>query len=279
MKASIIDIEGKKKKEIELPSCFSSEIREDIVARVLEAKKSKQPYAPSLVAGKQVSAKGKIRHRRHVWQTHYGKGMSRVARKVMSRRGNQFNWEGAEAPQTRGGMRTHPPKVISIIKKKKINKKELRMALRSVISATASENFIKKKYSNLNSEKIKELPFIVESRFIGLKTKEFLKSLKNILGEKIFSVIIRKKTQRAGKGKMRGRKYKKKAGLLLVLGDKEKPKVRIFDIANVRNLSIKDLAEGGIGRLTIYTEEAIKDMEKMENKLNIHPNMAEWEKK
>lgn len=65
-KANVLDIEGKKIKEINLPDCFSGKIREDIVSMVLEAKKNKQPYSPSLVAGNQYSASGKIKHRRHV---------------------------------------------------------------------------------------------------------------------------------------------------------------------------------------------------------------------
>jgi len=80
MKTKILDIEGKEKGSIELPECFSENIREDIVSRVLEAKKTMQPYAPSPVAGKQHSARGKIIHRRHVWKSGYGRGASRVPR-------------------------------------------------------------------------------------------------------------------------------------------------------------------------------------------------------
>ena len=38
MKTKILDIQGKEKGHIELPNCFSQEIREDIVAKVLESK-------------------------------------------------------------------------------------------------------------------------------------------------------------------------------------------------------------------------------------------------
>src|SRR3989344_6819233 len=96
MKSSIFNVNGVEKNKIELPSIFSQQIREDIVAKVIEARKIKQPYSPSPVGGKQHSASGKMRHRRHVWQTHYGRGMSRIPRKVMSRSGTQFRWEGAE---------------------------------------------------------------------------------------------------------------------------------------------------------------------------------------
>ena len=84
MKGNLLDINGKKLKEIELPKCFSQDVREDIIAKFLETKKNKQPYAPSLVAGKQHAAKGKVVHRRHVWRSGYGRGISRVPRKIMT---------------------------------------------------------------------------------------------------------------------------------------------------------------------------------------------------
>ena len=118
-------INGQAKKIIELPKFFENEIREDIVSKVLEAKKRQQPYSPSPVAGNQASASGKIKHHRHVWKSQYGRGMSRIPRKALSRKGSQFNWVGATVPNTRGGRRAHPPKVISMINTNKINKKDV----------------------------------------------------------------------------------------------------------------------------------------------------------
>ncbi|MCK4647843.1 50S ribosomal protein L4 [Candidatus Pacearchaeota archaeon] len=259
MKVNILDIQGKEKGNIELPSCFSAKIREDIVAKVLEAKKTMQPYAPSLVAGKQHSAKGKIVHRRHVWKSGYGRGASRVPRKIFSRRGSQFNWEAAEIPFARGGMRAHPPKVLGMINTSKINKKEFKLAFLSALSATADEKKVAKKYDSI--EEVKKLPIIVESKITSLKTKEILSILQKILGENLFNVAIKKKTIRSGKGKLRGRKYKSNAGMLFVVGEKEKLKTNTFDVKKVKNLGIKDLAQGGLGRLTMYTEQAIKELE------------------
>lgn len=260
MKANILSIDGKKKKEIELPNCFYQEIRGDMITKVLEAKKSKQPYAPSLVAGKQHSASGKIRHRRHVWKTHYGHGISRIPRKVISRRGNRFNWIGAEISSTVGGRRAHPPKILSMINTRKTNKKELKIALISAISATADEKEVIKKYMRLKDKKIKNLPLIIESKFVSLKTKELVSSLKKILGEDLFKIALKKKAIRSGKGKLRGRKYKRNAGLLLVIGKDEKIKTNAFDVINVESLSVTNLAGGEPGRLTLYTEQAIKDL-------------------
>ena len=261
MKTNILDINGKKLKEIKLPSFFSSEIREDLIAKILEIKKTKQPYAPSLLAGKQDSASGKIRHRRHVWKTHYGKGISRIPRKIMSKKGSQFVWIGSTVPQARGGKRAHPPKILSMINTKKTNKKELQKALISAISATANEREVKKKYAKLKNSEIKNLPFVVESKIISLKTKELIGSVKKILGIVLFEIALKKKNIRSGKGKLRGRKYKTNAGLLIVTGKNEKLKINSFEVVSVKNLSIIDLAKGGQGRLTIYTEQAILDLE------------------
>lgn len=260
MKANLLDINGKTLKTIDLPSCFSAEVREDIIAKVLESKKIKQPYAPSPVAGKQHSASGKIQHRRHVWKTHYGHGISRVPRKIMSAKGNRFTWVGAEVSAMRGGRRAHPPKILSMINLLRINKKEMKIALISAISATANEKEITKRYERLKGKKAENLPLVVESKFISLKTKEIISSLKKILGEHLFELALQKKKIRSGKGKLRGRKYKNNAGLLLVVGKDEKLKTSAFDVKDIKSLGVVDLANGGPGRLTLYTEQAIKDL-------------------
>jgi len=260
MKAKLLDIKGKEKGNIDLPKCFSQKVREDMVNKVLESKKSEQPFAPSPVAGRQHSASGVLIHRRHVWKSQYGRGMSRIPRKKMSRRGSQFNWVGAEIPFAVGGRRAHAPKVIARINTLKINKKELKFALESALSATVDAKTVAKKYSKLEGKKIENIPLVVESKLLSLKTKELISSLKSILGKELVEVGLKKKTVRKGKGKARGRKYKSNAGLLLVVGNDEKIKTNAVDVSKVKMLSVIDLAKGGVGRLTIYTEQAIKDL-------------------
>jgi len=142
----------------------------------------------------------------------------------------------------------------------KINKKEVRTALISALSATANKKQISSRYKRIEVKDLKELPLIVESKITKLKTKEFLQSMKKILGEKIFEISLKKKEVRSGKGKARGRKYKANAGALIVLGKGEKLKANILDSKTVDNLGVTDLAIGGPGRLTIYTENAIKEL-------------------
>jgi large subunit ribosomal protein L4e len=238
---------------------FDADIRADIVAKVLETKKTQQPYAPSPMAGKQHSAKGLIVHARHVWRSGYGRGQSRVPRKIFSRKGSQFNWQAAEVPNARGGMRAHPPKVTQFINELKINKKELKIAFASAIAATASEKYIIKKYGSI--EKLdKKAPYIVSSEITKLKTKQILSELKTLLGN-LYSVAVKEKSIRAGKGKLRGRKYKSTAGMVLVVGKEEMLKTKLFDVKKATELSTVDLANGGLGRVAVYTEKAIKELE------------------
>ena len=267
MKTMILDIQGKEKQEIELPKEFESVVRKDIVKRFLDAKRKilMQQYRVAKDAGMKYSASGKLKHRRHKWKTTYGRGISRVPRKIMWRRGTQFFWIGATVSGTRGGRKAHAPQLRNL--KRKINKKEAQIAFNSSLAATADKKYVLEKYSTI--EKIdKNLPIVIDSKILSLKTKEFYNKIEKILGE-LYNIAIKKKKIRAGKGTMRDRKYKRSAGMLLVIGDKEEKKVKGIDIKKVSDLSIFDLAEGGLGRLTIYTEQAINDLKQKPEKMKI----------
>ena len=67
-KISIIGFDGNKIKEIEIPSVFQTNIRNDIIHKVFEATKKRQPYGSYVLAGKEASASSKQRHRRHKYK-------------------------------------------------------------------------------------------------------------------------------------------------------------------------------------------------------------------
>lgn len=257
MKISILDTEGKSKREIDT-FIFNGEIREDIVQKVVETKKIRQPFSNFYLGGMQASAAGKIRHARRRWKTACGRGISRVPRKIFWRRGTQFYWEAATVSGTRGGRRAHPPKILSMINTKKINKKEARIAFLSALALTCSAEHLTKKYKGVNKTTI-NLPIVVEDKIMDMKTKELLGSIKKILGE-LSGVAIQKRKVRPGKGKMRGRKYKKSAGALLVIGNEEERKVKGIEVKKAGELRTSDLFSNG-ARLTIYTEKSIIDLE------------------
>lgn len=262
MKTIIHSFEGKTK-EIQLPKCFEEKIRTDLIQKVVECEKRWQPYSTYALAGKIYSAIGKLRHQRGRWKTTYGYGISRVPRKIMTRRGSRFFWVGAGVSSTVGGRVAHPPKGQKRLNSRDINKKEFLKALKSAIAATASIDMIKRKYSSLKEKQIKiELPIVIDKSFLDKKAKEFINKLKAILGEAA-EVALPKKKQRAGKGKARGRKYKKSAGCIIVTGNNEKIKIKGIESVKVKELKVSHLAKGGPGRLTIFTEEAIKELEKL----------------
>ena len=254
MKAIIYNSKAEKKGEITLPEMFDTKVREDIVLKLHEAEKFslKQPYAPYAEAGKRHSASGTISHKRHDWKGHYGKGISRIPRKTMSRRGTQFFWIGAEIASARGGRRAHPPRIIRT--ERKINKKEEQIAMHSAIAATAHEKYLLSRYSSLQKLNLK-FPVVIES--LPLKTKDLLNILKNILGD-LFNLALKIKNVRAGKGKLRGRKYKSNAGLLLITSKNEKIKMKGIDIKKASELHISDLYP--LGRLTIFTEKSLEEL-------------------
>ncbi|MAG07391.1 50S ribosomal protein L4 [Candidatus Pacearchaeota archaeon] len=258
MKAQLLNIDGKKQKEISLPKVFSARIREDILKKTFESEKTMQPYGPNPKSGKQHSAAGIIRHLRHVWKGGYGFGRSRIPRKIMWRRGTQFYWIGAEVNSTRGGRRAHPPKIVHMMMKKKINKKEKSIALASGIAGTSNGKMIKMRYERLSDKDVKDVPFVVDSKITGLKTQELIKSMKAVLGD-LYVVAESEKSVRAGRGKLRNRKYKKTPGVLIVVGNDEEIKTNVFDVKKVKEISVEDLYP--LGRLVVYTENALKDLE------------------
>jgi large subunit ribosomal protein L4e len=259
MKSKILDNTGKPVKEIDLPSQFSEPVREDLIKRAVLAIQAnkRQPYGAYENAGKDYSAR--LSKRRRDYRGSYGRGISRVPRKVLLRRGRQFYYVGAVAPGTVGGRRAHPPKPEKIWKQK-INKKERQKAIRSAIAATQDKELIEKRgHKFTNSLIIKDIENIS-------KTKELKELLLKLGLEEEFKRI--KKRIRAGKGKMRGRKYKVSKGPLIVTSQacpltKAAQNLLGFDVITVESLNAELLAPGGIpGRLTIWSDKAIERLEK-----------------
>lgn len=254
MKAKLFDISGKAKSDIELPAVFDTTIRSDIAQKYFEVDKlqSRVLHSAFEEAGKRHSASGTISHKRHEWKGHYGKGIARVPRKTMWRRGTQFYWIGAEVASTRGGRTAHGPSGIRT--PLKMNKKELILAFNSAIAATASKDLILKRYSTIKN--LVSAPLVIES--LPKKSKELIAALKLIFGES-FNVVLKKRSVRAGVGKNRGRKYKSTAGLLIVTGKEESKSFAGLEVKSHEELGISDLFP--LGRLTLYTKKAIHEME------------------
>src|SRR3989344_10304 len=110
MKANIYNKEGTKTGNLDLPTQFNEQVREDLIQRAFLAIRSnkRQSYGSYPHAGERVSAK--LSRRRRDYKGAYGKAISRVPRKTIWKRGRQMGWIGAFAPGTYKGRRANPPK-------------------------------------------------------------------------------------------------------------------------------------------------------------------------
>jgi large subunit ribosomal protein L4e len=263
MKLTKYTLEKAKQGEQELPRQFNEEIRPDVIKKAVLALQSnrRQKYGASPGAGQRASAY--VSKRRRKYRGTYGIGQSRTPRKVMSVRGTRFNWTGAVAPQTVGGRRAHPPKAEKNWEKK-INKKERRKAIRSAIAATMVKKLVKERGHIIPDD----YPFIIESKIESVnKTKEIGTVLKKLGFEKELARGEQKKV-RAGKGKSRGRKYKRKTSLLLIVADdckllKAGKNLPGVEVVKVNELNAELLAPGAaLGRVALWSEGAIEKLGK-----------------
>ena len=263
MKLPIFSLEKKKSGEMELPPQFAEEFRPDLIKRAVHSLQSKarQAYGASPEAGQSHSSE--LRIRRWKYRGCYGFGISRVKRKILSRRGTRMYWVGATSPQTRGGRRSHPPKAEKKLEKN-INIKENRKAIRSAIAATIDRGVVERRGHKVP----KEYPFIVDSAFenVGGTSEAEKVFLQLGFGEELKRSLLKK--IRAGIGKMRGRKYRRKKGPLIVVGGdcplmKSAKNLPGVDIVPAKALNAELLAPGAMaGRAVLWTRKAIEAVEK-----------------
>ncbi len=262
MEIRIIDINGKDLGKHNLPDQFDEEIRPDLIKRAVQVIESheRQPYGNDPDAGMKSSAK--VSRRRRKYRGSYGQGISRVPRKVMSRRGTRINWVGAEAPGTVGGRRSHPPKAEKVLTKK-INTKEKKKALRSAVSATMIPEIVKKRGHKIPDN----YPFIIDNVIEKEKKTKNVVDILETIGFKEELERTSERKIRAGKGKMRNRKYKMKKGILMIVSGncdltKSARGIMGVEVLSVKKISTKSLAPGCIpGRATLFTQSAVSLIE------------------
>ena len=263
METTVRKITGDTSGSITLPAVFEEPFRPDLIRKAFSVERAnkRQPYGPSKGAG--------MRHAVSTWGK--GRGVSRVQRLTQGR-------AAAESPNNVGGRRAHPP-VVEKDWSEKINKKEFRKAVRSAIGATGDPDLVRKRGHRF--EDSIDLPLVVEEEFEHLhqiidesgedisytrKVRETLESLG------VGDDLVRAKEGRhirAGRGKLRGRKYRVPRSILVVLSEFNGMEKAINNLAGVEvttpeQLTVEKLAPGGDpGRLTIFTEQAIRKLEGM----------------
>ncbi|MFX0104016.1 MAG: 50S ribosomal protein L4 [Candidatus Hodarchaeota archaeon] len=257
-KINFYSLEGKKKGLIDKPKIFNVKPRFDLIqtANTIYQSKIKQIQGRDNRAG--------LRNTAESWGT--GHGMSRAPRI----KGSGFITARSvgRVPFAKGGRRAHPIK--SEKKgKKKINKKLHKSSIISAISASGNKSWIEKR--GYYVENIPDIPLVVDDKIQTIKkTAKIYSILCNLGLEREIIRIKKSKKIRAGKGKIRGRKYKNKKGILIVIKDdfgiiKASRNIPGTDVIKIENLSISNLAPGGeSGRLILWTQSAFNELNNYE---------------
>lgn len=249
--AYVYGVDGSIVQEVELPPIFYFPVRKDVINRAFLSAftAALQPKGRDPLAGKRTTAK--------YWGVGYG--LSRVPRLP--------DGTAKFVPFARKGRLAFPPRPDRKIHEE-VNKQERVLAIVSALAATARLELVKQRGHIVLVDK---LPIIVvgDAERVYSDTKSAKAYLEKI---GVWADIERSHEKiriRAGKGKMRGRKYVEPKSALFILTSYEVPLARAIrnlpgvDIATPNNLSVLHLAPGGVpGRLTIISQPALEQLVK-----------------
>ncbi len=251
MKVNIYSLDGKPTEEIDLPKVFESQVRQELVQKAFRAisLSLRQPYGSYPFAGMR-------RVGQNVGPNH---GIARVPRVSGGSR-------GVLLASFVGGKSAHSPRSDRILYKK-INRKERIMARHSAIAMTANRSLVVGR-GHIIPEDI-TLPVVVKDEIESISRTSQAKKLLVDLG--LYPDVERAmkgKKIRAGRGKARNRKYRVPRSILIVGTDQEKLRpfrtITGVETASINSLGLRRLAPGGVGgRLTIFTESAIRELGKV----------------
>ncbi len=245
---NVYDLAGEVSKSIELPAAFRKRFRPDIIKKAVKIQQAnkRQPYGPSDMAG--------MRHAVSKWPK--GQGVSRVQRLSQGRR-------AAQSPGTVGGRKAHPPTPEKNWSKK-MNKKERKKARLSALSALKYDDLVRGRGHQFEEDIT--LPLVVEDGIEEVESTQEMVDVLNTLGLGDDLDRAREgKRIRAGRGKMRGRKYKVPNSVLIVLSSLEVPgawsakNLPGVEVVTPEGLNAEIMAPGGDpGRLTLFSESAFE---------------------
>jgi large subunit ribosomal protein L4e len=245
--SKVFDLNGKVTGRVKLPAVFKTPLRPEVVRRAVVALQSQrfQPQGRDVMAGKRTTAESRG----------VGLGIARVPRVKGSNR-------AAFGVGIVGGHRAHPPRSEKKTGKR-IPRKEKRLALRSAVAATGDKETVAKRGHPV--EDIPDFPLVVVDAVEDLQRTKDVESALLALG--VWGDVFRVKESRkvrAGKGKGRGRRYKKAVGPLIVVAKdggirRAARNLPGVNVALVDELNVEQLAPGTHpGRLTVWSASAIE---------------------
>jgi len=244
MNATVHSLDGDSEGEQDLPAVFETPLRPDLIQSAVVAAQAnrKQDYGSDEYAGLRTPAES----------FGSGRGMAHVPRN---------GGKGRRVPQTVGGRPAHPPKSEKD-RTRTINDKERKLAVRSAIAATTDTELVSERGHQFDDDV--ELPLVVSDEFEDVhKTQEVVDVLEALGVEADIERADETKIK-AGRGKTRGRKYRRPSSILFVTSEEPSRGARNLAGATVttaREVNAEDLAPGGQpGRLTVWTESALAEV-------------------
>jgi len=149
---------------------------------------------------------------------------------------------------------------------RKVNLRQRRHALAAAISSTAVTPLVMARGHHIDT--LPQLPLVFSNEVNNVsQTKEAFAFLARYGVDADIKRVEESKALRAGKGKMRNRRWKVRRGPLVIGDDHSKNLARAVgniagvDYINVNRLNIRVLAPGGhIGRLCIWTQSALQSL-------------------
>lgn len=255
IRVPVYSLSGERTGDVELPWPFSADLREDLVRRAFVHLFTHRLQPKG--AWKGSAAKYSVR------SLGVGLGIARIARIMAS--GTGKSRAGGWVPSAVGGRPTHPPVPEKVIHKE-MNEEEKRAATVAALAFTASPEHVRSRGHRVPDGL--STPIVAEDGLESVRrSREVVAFLRALgLGEELERTSER--GIRAGKGKRRGRRYKRRVGPLLVVSRDEgisraASNVPGVEVVLAKDLSVLHLAPGGHpGRLTVFTVSALKEIER-----------------
>jgi large subunit ribosomal protein L4e len=248
------DNPSEKTTTLPMPPALAMPLRPDLVHYVHTnvSKNKRQAYAVGDKVGYETAAES--------WGT--GRAVARIPRAPGG--GTHRAGQAAFGNQARGGGMFSPTKIWRRWHRR-VNVKQKRHAVVTSLSASCLPPLVMARGHRIGE--ISELPLVVSSGAESVqKTKQAIDMLKKLGCEEELQRVLDSRKVRAGKGKMRNRRYVMRRGPLVIYAEdngivRAMRNIPGVETACVDRLNLLKLAPGGVfGRFVIWTEGAFKKL-------------------
>ncbi len=265
MNANVMNLQGTVSGSVELSEVFNEEVRDDLIRRAVIAENTLklQPQGHYILAGMNTTA----RYYGTMSSYRSGRHMG-IAIRPRQKLGGGVQGQVRRIPSSVKGKRAHPHQIEKTLVER-INKKEYQKAIMSSIAATGKQEYVSGKIG----EAIK-LPIVVTNDIESVKkTRELMKILNAF---KLTADLEKSKSPQIRKGlrRLAARRHFRKSLLIVVNDDKGIVKaarnIPGVDSCTLKGIRAGMLAPGGVpGRITLWSESAIKNMKEEISKLSL----------